>query len=495
MVKIFPQQWRQIHPLITPMGTDQYYTQLANRVAAILDKSLLSKAFETTDDLTETAIRITAWFEDIISNLGIWRTVNEECSKRYGKPLPFYDTDTYFPNEPNIHDIKLLLWDAVEALHPYQFMNPENPAIIEVAFALCKLFDEEYPTAPETEEMYEFLHDEQQLKDYWHVRKLCDWLSLRAYISKRQYDHWQETVEEQLEDNDLPMNVEMISYAILTDLTFRGKHNLLSLTAPQWLARITNHQEFNDMQLTNLSHYLLIGENATQFLVREMATDEEIEIEKDSFSEDEFAARYPKIGKTVFYCSLVRFNGKYYQCGIMAQNQKSNIKQDIIEEEKRKRHLTEKGSHALFLKASDGKPVVFCKDVNEMLQFYHKMNIPLTQDSIAEFRRLLSNSTHGIALVGDLYGGISIVPELAYCIKSDDNPFYNQKRAVKDAHALLLDSNAISYGAACALIDHNLLPDAYLNSLKGEEYGRQFLHKNAQFIADYLFSECREYDL
>lgn len=495
MVKIYPQQWRQIHPFATPLSTDQYYAQLASRVAEILKRSLLNEAFETTEDLLDTAIRITAWFEDIISNLGIWRTVNEVCSKRHGKPLPFYDTDSYFPNEPNIEDISLLLWDEVEALHPYRFMNPENPAIMEAAVALCELFDEEYPTAPETEELYEYLHNEHQLQDYWHVRKLCDWLSLRAYISKRQYDHWQETVEEQLEDNNSPMNEGMISYAILTDLTFRGKHNLLSLTAPQWLARITNHQELNELLFLNPSHYMLIGENATQFLMRNMATDEELAIEKDSFSEDEFVSHYPKVGDTVFFCSLVRFNGKYYQCGIMAQNQKSNIKQDLIEDEKRKSHLSEKGTYALFLKASDGKPVVFCKDANEMLQFYRKMNIPLTQDSIAEFRRLFADSTNGIALVGDLYGGISIIPELAYCIKSDDNPFYDHKKAVQHAHALLLDPNAITYGAACALIDHNLVPDACLNSLKGEAYGRQFLHTNAQFITDYLFSKCREYDL
>lgn len=495
MVKIYPQQWRQIHPFATPLSTDQYYAQLASRVAETLKRSLLKEAFETTEDLTDTAIRITAWFEDIISNLGIWRTVNEVCSKRHGKPLPFYDTDSYYPNEPNIEDISLLLWDVVEALHPYRFMNPENPAIMEASVALCELFDEEYPTAPETEELFEFLHNEQQLQDYWHVRKLCDWLSLRAYISKRQFDHWQETVEEQLEDNNSPMNEGMISYAILTDLTFRGKHNLLSLTAPQLLARITNRQELNELQFLNPSRYLLISENATQFLMRNMATDEELAIEKDSFSEDEFVSHYPKVGETVFFCSLVRFNGKYYQCGIMIQNQKSNIKQDLIDEEKRKSRLTEKGSHALFLKASDGKPVVFCKDANEMLQFYRKMNIPLTQDSIAEFRRLFVDSTNGIALVGDLYGGISIIPELAYCIKSDDNPFYDHKKAVQHAHALLLDPNAITYGAACALIDHNLLPDARLNSLKGEEYGRQFLHKNAQFITDYLFSKCREYDL
>lgn len=495
MAKIYPQQWRQIHPFATPMSTDQYYAKLANRVAEILKASFVKEAFETTEDLTDTAIRITAWFEDIISNLGIWRTVNEVCSKRHGKPLPFYDVESYYPNEPNVEDISLLLWDAVEALHPYRFMNPENPAIMETAVALCELFDEEYPTAPETEELYEFLHDEQQLQDYWHVRKVCDWLSLRAYISKRQENYWQETLDEQLEDNDSPMDEEMISYAILTDLTFRGKHNLLSLTAPQWLARITNHQEFNEMQLLDPTHYLLIGENATQFLMRNMATDEEVAIEKDSFSEDEFVARYPKVGETVFFCTLLRFNGKFYQCGIMAQNKLSDIPSEVLEEEKQESRLTEKGSHALFLKASEGKPVVFCKDVNEMLQFYRKMNIPLTQDSIAQFQRLFADRTNGIALVGDMYGGISIIPELAYCIKSDDNPFYDQKKATQDAHALLLDSNAISYGAACALIDHNLLPDARLNSLKGEEYGRQFLHNNAQFITDYLFSKCREYDL
>lgn len=71
MVKIYPQQWRQIHPFATPMSTDQYYAKLASRVAEILKRSLLNEAFETTEDLTDTAIRITAWFEDIISNHGI----------------------------------------------------------------------------------------------------------------------------------------------------------------------------------------------------------------------------------------------------------------------------------------------------------------------------------------------------------------------------------------------------------------------------------------
>ena len=60
MAKIYPQQWRQIHPFATPMSTDQYYAKLANRVAEILKRSLLNEAFETTEDLTDTAIRITA---------------------------------------------------------------------------------------------------------------------------------------------------------------------------------------------------------------------------------------------------------------------------------------------------------------------------------------------------------------------------------------------------------------------------------------------------
>lgn len=38
-------------------------------------------------------------------------------------------------------------------------------------------------------------------------------------------------------------------------------------------------------------------------------------------------------------------------------------------------------------------------------------------------------------------------------------------------------------------------PMTDLNSLNGDEYGRQFLHTHAQFITDYLFSKCREYDL
>ena len=66
MAKIYPQQWRQIHPFATPMITDQYYAKLANHVAEILKASFVKEAFETTEDLTDTAIRITAWFEDFL---------------------------------------------------------------------------------------------------------------------------------------------------------------------------------------------------------------------------------------------------------------------------------------------------------------------------------------------------------------------------------------------------------------------------------------------
>ena len=44
------------------------------------------------------------------------------------------------------------------------------------------------------------------------------------------------------------------------------------------------------------------------------------------------------------------------------------------------------------------------------------------------------------------------------------------------------------------LQDEGMLPDAYLNSLQGKEYGQEFIRKNAHFLTDYFHYRCREKD-
>ncbi len=495
--KVYPERWRHGHPTKDVLSTDLYYSQVATKVAEILRQSLLYEAFETVDDLLTTAVHVTAWFEDIISNLGMWRVFNEECTKRYGKPLPFYDTTTYYPNEPNVQDLQFLLWDNVQSLYMDRFMNPENPAIMATAETLCELFDEEYPTAPETEELYEFLHDGEKLSNYWHARLIFEWLAQTAYVSAREREYTQSLVDEALYEKKSELPVDMQIYTIHVQSVIGGQHNILSLTPPQWLARIAGDELFNNVHMKPVSFYLVVGEDDTYFHVKDLVADSCLDIAKDSFIPGTFNGCEPIPNKTVFICNLVSYKGENYQIGIMSQNTIEHTYQKTLDELRQKSRQTEKGSYPHFLKASGGEPVVFCEDAEEVKQFYRKMsNTPSANKAeVDKALDLALQYCHGIALVGDLYGGVSILPHMACCIKAANNPYYNKERAEKEAHALIFNPESISYGAVCALLDHNLLPDANITSMKGDDYGRQFLHKNAQYLVDYFYAHNREYDL
>ena len=55
------------------------------------------------DNLRELAIVLTMYYEDMISDLGIWNALTDSFQELYGRQLPFYDVDmqNYYRNEPN----------------------------------------------------------------------------------------------------------------------------------------------------------------------------------------------------------------------------------------------------------------------------------------------------------------------------------------------------------------------------------------------------------
>jgi len=61
--------------------------------------------------LTELAAFLVCCFEDVISDLGLWRVFRDEHERMYGKRLPFYDLpDDYFEEEINFEDVAFLIW-------------------------------------------------------------------------------------------------------------------------------------------------------------------------------------------------------------------------------------------------------------------------------------------------------------------------------------------------------------------------------------------------
>lgn len=255
-IKIFPKDWLQLHPYKQSTPVDSYYTGLANRIYEIMERTELVNSFEG-DETKQICIRMAAYFEDVISGVGLWRTFILTHKELYGKYIPFYTPDDhYYDDEVNLEDIRFLLWHYTQQYHGYRkgtFVSPDNPANEATGLLIYDLFCKEWTTAPENTRMGNLFDYDTRYEEQADYDRLLQWFHYESYLlpeSARELsdfarDRWKEQPDlsrEQL--NNLLVNAHGM-------LAYTNKTSLLGLTSPQWLARIMpnehpDHEKFQN---------------------------------------------------------------------------------------------------------------------------------------------------------------------------------------------------------------------------------------------------------
>ena len=494
MKKIFPIEWKEIHPEAMASKTDFYYAGLANKVLEVLDKSGIENVLPEKNAIRTMAIRLTGWFEDLCSEFGFWSVVNATCRQRYGKTLPFYDTSDYYPGEPNPQDIQLLLWDFIQTLNEGRFINPENPGIEIVAYKIYDIFYQEYEYAPVTEELKTYFADPAIGIDYWKTRKVIEYIAHRGYFSFHSEMLLLNSLYA-LEENEKIENEEqfnIFSYATMIIHAFTDRHNLLSLTAGEWLAAATGKNFTLDTQRLKNRVYTLGDLTGTTLQLIDKEDGNIFMVEDDSFNENWLRKYACRKGMNVS-CGLIRFNDKYYQCGTMVTDPSETQMKKMLEKQKKESHLNSlaKENIELFFKASHGEPIVFLKGKRDLVNFYSQNGtIVLPKDFKEQLKKIIDeNAKDGlVAIMSSPDEGYLIISYAIPAIKAPNNPYYDHGYAKLHAHELMLSDKAIDYSAVCELMSLGYLPDAAINSNKGYEHGRELLQNNAQFVVDYMFA-------
>ena len=500
MKKIYPKKWLELHPYKQTNSVDQYYVGIANEIHKRLYSSTIADAFEEEENIRYTSLCLAAWFEDVISQTGIWQAFTAECRKRYGAYLPFYPIKgDYFPDEINLEDIRFLLWHHIQYLcRGISAINPENPGIEQTAQEIYGLLAEEYETAPENERMQEFLyHSAMGEEDFFHYREILDWFHYQCYFNIENVAQYRDEAERLLDDEKItPEMAETLIYATRTSLTFKGRRNLLSLTSPEWLALIGNahpeHQLWGKVKVRENSCYLLEKEDDRYLYVKDLCSEDKGEFKITKKSLNLSAIRSREVGKSTLICELIYFGNAWWQCGMLLENKyDQKIAEYVDDLTKQKEKTNEKAAFHDFIKASGEKSFVFCQSQEEISDFLlNKMEYGLKED--LDIPRIHTET--GAMLMANPHTGLHIQFKLCECIKSPDNPNYNKEEAEKNAIMFIVNPDIIPYQLSCTLQDEGMLPDAYLNSLQGKEYGQEFIRKNAHFLTDYFHYRCREKD-
>ena len=493
--KIFPAEWLAIKPYNNPDSVDLYYVGLANKVMGFLEKSELADYFKDELFIRKASLYLVSWFEDICSNLGMWALINKECLVRYGSKLPFYDVSKYYEGEVNPQDLSLLLWHFMQVYNEKNtLLNPENPWLLKTALELTDLFDEEYESAPENERLYAFIHNDFIGDNWWECRNLMEWFHMSSYV----FLGAPEAVAEAIADSEykgMPLPKRM--YMAVTEHMFNYKHNLLSLNVQQWLGKITENAVFDKIERSKPSMFMYKGQGSATFRLYDMVEGKEYSVDMDSFAEGESPIRNYVEDKTLVYTTLVKFNEKYFISGMMTElrgvgNAKIN---DAIEEMRTQRALEsqQKDNYPVFLAASGGEPAVIVRNRDAVKKFFVE-KLKFTNADEFDMPPIVSNAKC-YAIYGDPINGLCISPNNGQCLAIPGNKFYKKDAAKKDGISFYVNNGTVPYRVACMLHDKELIPDAAINSLKGYEYGRDFLHRNGDFFLDYFYHATREYDL
>ncbi len=424
---IFTQEWMMMHPYEKPDEVDQYYTELANRIYHALDEGCFTHQFKNVDDAKQLALCLAAYFEDVISGTGIWKTFTTECKKRYGVHIPFYEHESdfiqntlcdndsvYDQDEINFADVKFLCWHHFQQSSYVREAVPFLFSTMELAAKLAyNILDQEYETAPENCRLYEYLCElpEEADEDDCEIfrRDMLIWFHYGCYFNLGNLKRLRLALQ-QIEQTHQALSEPMV-YALQMELTINSRGNLLSLSSYEWLDRICLNQS---------THRLW---------------------------EDE------------------------------------DFKKKIEERDERPDHTQAINDYNLLKEKGYGDKFIFLEDTKAMKEFCKEIGFQKVNDI-----RFPQNYEKGIIVYGSPYTGINITYGLAHCIATPDNPYYNAERAGQDCFNIISgDGNLIPYEIVCKMIDNHMLPDANIFTSKYvKAEGLKITQANLQFFADYF---------
>lgn len=90
-IKLYIKDWLAIHPYIQQQATDRYFVDLANRLYSTCTIREIPESIKK-----KLCLYTAAYFEDVISGLGLWQAFIKKHLELYDTSLPFYTIGTFW---------------------------------------------------------------------------------------------------------------------------------------------------------------------------------------------------------------------------------------------------------------------------------------------------------------------------------------------------------------------------------------------------------------
>ena len=394
--KVYIQDWIDFHPYERPAASDFFYLRVCNLVSDVLHRSndFLIGIYPKDEEHQEFACVLVAMFEDIISGTGIWKAFISKHHQLYGKYLPFYNLDDYYPDEINPQDVTFMVWYYLSIVFDDKYiLSPDSFTV--VGMEVYKIFDAEWENAPVNTQLKNFLHVPHDETDFYAIRYKMDWLILSSYLFHfKGMDCTHEKIkilEERKDKTDKKEFEEALNLTkeIHDSYVIDSVSDLLALRGKDWFAYVLGEDHPLYHHLLNMSDkksgkYLYLGHDDKDLHFKHLGSGIELKVTKKSLDK----ADYMKKDETILMMSVVNWMGEWWFSGVLAA---FDITDEILldevanpinanvfsDEEKKKEFLLEQ--YECFMKFSQNKQLLFFNNgfdlqdfVNGFISFYQE---------------------------------------------------------------------------------------------------------------------------
>lgn len=168
----------------TEQSSDKAYLRVANRLLSTWrNRRILS---DVPDDLKKVVcLGLTGYFQDIVSDMGLYRCFTDEHKRLYGFRVPFHpNPQDYIDYELNEADVEFLLWYLLAfSSMKHRFAYPLEPKLLTLSNALYKVLEEEYDDIPEPAGWRQLsASDLSDPEDSEQIHDLSQWLFWKNWL-------------------------------------------------------------------------------------------------------------------------------------------------------------------------------------------------------------------------------------------------------------------------------------------------------------------------
>lgn len=493
-------QWQSVHPAGLRCSSDSFYADVARFIANAMKTAFGNENDDITDEcFARTAIDLTAYLEDKINGLNLWNSFISLYKKEYGNDYPFYsiEDEEMYADEPNLPDVRFLLWRGLNRSNPLTLVNPLNPFIEQLAEPVFQTLMEAFENAPESNELSNAIYNAAQFDDPITVRNICGWLTASAYLTRiPNPDETLAPVVNQISSfAGNRIQPSQMSYFVDSFVCISTLIGPLAVSAPKWLSEILTlkgdaelqpiAEQLREIRSLSLMPYQVTATADDSFTVRNLRN-EELTVSHDTL--------VPEVIPTIkeglrFVSSLYFYKGIWHVNGLSTFSPEPiDFQEDISEYDKKEAELKE--AYQFQLDKNSGSPIGVAKDWDE---FSKRFDLDKATDNSPKHMQRHIKSAKNILYFINSSGSMSMLPNSAQLVALPDNELYNKEEATRRAATLLFDKQTTPEMRSY-MMDNNILPDARLAGPCPDEEAKPWFRANERFLSTALNSDIVKFE-